>query len=43
MIIGIGILMSFIMGFLGRYVAKEKNRSRQEKEKEKSPLKKISL
>ncbi len=30
MIIGIGILMSFIMGFLGRYVAKEKNRSKAE-------------
>ena len=30
MIIGIGILVSFIMGFLGRYVAKEKNRSKAE-------------
>ena len=30
MIIGIGILLSFIMGFLGRYVAKEKNRSKAE-------------
>ena len=30
MIIGIGILFSFIMGFLGRYVAKEKNRSKAE-------------
>ena len=30
MIIGIGFLLAIIMGFLGRYVAKEKNRSKAE-------------
>jgi len=30
MIIGIGLLLAIIMGILGRYVAKEKNRSKAE-------------
>ena len=30
MIIGIGFLLAIIMGILGRYVAKEKNRSKAE-------------
>ena len=30
MIIGIGLLFAIIMGILGRYVAKEKNRSKAE-------------
>lgn len=30
MIIGIGFLLAIIMGLLGRYVAKEKNRSKAE-------------
>ena len=30
MIIGIGLLFAIIMGILGRYVAKEKNRSKSE-------------
>tara|TARA_B100000579_G_scaffold265539_1_gene219004 strand:+ start:324 stop:599 length:276 start_codon:yes stop_codon:yes gene_type:complete len=30
MIIGIGLIVAIIMGILGRYVAKEKNRSKAE-------------